>query len=150
MLTNKNMAKQKPAAKTAAKTAEVKKPTYSAAETKMIGAGNDYDKIAFANKTIDNLKSRTNSMFAAHMDVVPLGKDANIPKKSGSDLYIGGDKQWYEANKRNQTLTDTFEAKSPLTGQKGMSKTNYRANAADIKRYAQDESADTKKRSGKW
>lgn len=142
MLTNKNMAKQKPAAKTAAKTAEVKKPTYSASETKMIGAGNDYDKIAFANKTIDNLKSRTNSMFSAHMDVVPLGKDANIPKKAGRDAWVA-DGGFYEPNKRNQTISNTFEAKSPLTGQVGMSRSQYNANAADIKRYAANETADT-------
>lgn len=128
--------------------AKQEKPKYSAAETKKIGAGNDYDKIAFANKTIDNLRSRTNSMFNAHMDVMPISSpeaQAMVPKKAGKDAYnaAGG---FYEPNKRNQTLKNTFEAVSPLTGTVGMSKSEYSANAADIKRYGKDETADTKER----
>lgn len=142
MLTNKNMAKQKPAAKTA----DVKKPKYSEKEmTPLKPIGSDYDKIAFANKTIDNLRSRTNSLFSAHTDVMPISSpeaQAMIPKKAGKDAYnaAGG---FYEPNKRNQTLKNTFEAVSPLTGAVGMSKTQYNANAADIKRYGKDETADT-------
>ena len=136
------MAKQKPAAKTAAKTAEVKKPTYSESEMKKIGSGYDYDKIAFANKTIDNLRARTNSEFAAHADVIPLGKDAKVPVKAGKDAWVA-DGGFYEPNKRNQIISNTFEAKSPLTGQVGMSRKAYNANAADIKRYSRDETADT-------
>ena len=125
-----------------------KKPKYSEAEMKKIGAGYDYDKIAFANKTIDNLRSRTNAMFAAHTDVVPLTSpeaQAMIPKKAGKDAYnaAGG---FYEPNKRNQTLKNTFEAVSPLTGTVGMSRSQYNANAADIKRYGKDEAADTTER----
>jgi hypothetical protein len=133
------MANQKPVA------AEVRKPIYSAAETKKIGAGNDYDKIAFANKTIDNLRSRTNSLFSAHMDVVPVSSpeaQAMIPKKAGRDAWVA-DAGYYEPNKRNQTISNVFEAKSPLTGQVGMSRSQYNANAADIKKYGKDETADT-------
>jgi hypothetical protein len=122
-----------------------KKPRYSEAEMKKVGSGYDYDKIAFTNKTIDNLRSRTNAMFAAHTDIVPLTSpeaQAMIPKKAGKDAWVaeGG---YYEPNKRNQNLKNTFEAVSPLTGQVGMSRSQYKANAADIEKYRKDENADT-------
>ena len=145
------MAKQKPAAKTAATT----KPKYSDKELTKVGAG--YDQIGFKNSAIDAVKSKMDKFAtdytAENRDIVPthlIPEGFKAPAKSGSDLYIGGDKQWYEKNKRNQTIGDTYEKTGSLTGKKGMSVSEYKKNRSTLKACEDDLSLDTKKRSGKW
>jgi hypothetical protein len=142
------MAKQKPAAKTA----DVKKPTYSAAETKKIGAG--YDQIGFKNSAIDAVKGKmdkfASDFTAENKDIVPThlipsSIKSRIPEKAGKDAWVaeGG---YFEPNDRNQTLTNTFEKKGALTGKTGMSISEYGLNKGKISSYLASPTAGTTER----
>lgn len=147
------MAKQK------AKVESSTKPKYPQSELKKIGSGNDYDAISFKNSQFDAVKGKMDKFAtdysAENRDIVPThlipgGIKAQIPEKRGRDIWQGGDKQWYEPNKRNQLIEDTYEVKGPLTGKTGMSASKYSQNRSTLRSYYADENLDTKKKSGKW
>lgn len=142
------MAKQKPAAKTA----DVKKPKYSDKELTKVGAG--YDQIGFKNSAIDAVKSKMDKFAtdytAENRDIVPThlipaSIKSRIPEKAGKDAWVA-DAGYYEPNKRNQTISNTFEKKGALTGKTGMSISEYGVNKADIGSYLASPTAGTTER----
>ena len=148
MLTNKNMAKQKPAAKTAATT----KPKYSDKELTKVGAG--YDQIGFKNSAIDAVKSKMDKFAtdytAENRDIVPThlipaSIKSRIPEKAGKDA-LNASGGFYEPNSRNQTLTNTFEKKGALTGKTGMSISEYNANKPELASFLASPTAGTTER----
>jgi len=128
------------------------KPKYSEAEMKKIGAG--YDNIGFKNSAIDMVKSKMDKFAtdysAENRDIVatnliPSSIKSRIPEKAGKDAWVaeGG---YYEPNKRNQTISNTFEKKGPLTGKVGMSISEYGLNKAEIGSYLTNPTAGTTER----
>lgn len=147
------MAKQKP------KVASSTKPKYPQSELKKIGQPYNYDAIGFKNSQIDMLKNKMNTFAseysAENKDIIPEhlipgGIKSQMPVKRGKDVWQGGDKQWYEPNKRNQLIEDVYEAKGPLTGKKGMSTSKYLQNRKTLRSYYIDENLDSNKKSGKY
>lgn len=126
------MAKQK------AKVASSTKPKYPQAELKKIGQPYDYDAIGFKNSQIDLLRSK----MAAHMselgDIIETKYAPKAPEKAGRDIWRGGDKQWYEPNKRNEIIQQTYEAVGPLTGKKGYSKSTAAKYSSELKKISKD------------
>jgi hypothetical protein len=147
------MAKQKPKTKVASTT----KPKYPQSELKKVGQPYNYDSIGFKNSQIDVLKSKMDKFatdFSRENADIATNLPASFisgtkPEKRGRDVWQGGDKQWYEPNKRNQLIEDVYEAKGPLTGKKGMSISKYLQNRKTLRSYYVDENLDTNKKSGK-
>ena len=128
------------------------KPKYSEAEMKKVGAG--YDNIGFKNSAIDMVKSKMDKFAtdysAENRDIISTGSipefmKSRIPAKAGKDAWVaeGG---YYEPNKRNQTISNTFEKKGPLTGKVGMSISEYGLNKAEIGSYLTSPTAGTTER----
>ena len=136
------MAKQKPAAKKSATT----KPTEGAIQTKAAPVPH-YDNTAFANKSIKHITDRVNSDFAAHADIRPFDYEGasvanrtgyTFPSTAGRGSYKSTESDISYPNRRNEMITETFKAKSPVTGQVGVSQKAYKANFGELRKMDQD------------
>jgi hypothetical protein len=132
--------------------AKQEKPKYAQSELKNIGAG--YDQIGFKNSAIDMVKSKMDKFAtdytAENKDIIPThlipsSIKSRIPEKAGKDAWVA-DAGYYEPNKRNQTISNTFEKKGALTGKTGMSISEYGLNKADIGSYLASPTAGTTER----
>jgi hypothetical protein len=128
------------------------KPKYSEAEMKKVGAG--YDSVGFKNSAIDMVRSKMDKFAtdytAENRDIIatesiPTFMKSRIPAKGGKDAWVaeGG---YFEPNKRNQTISNTFEKKGPLTGKTGMSISEYGLNKDEIGSYLASPTAGTTER----
>lgn len=126
------MAKQKP------NVASSTKPKYPQAELKKIGQPYDYDAIAFKNSQIDAIKGKMKAFTDEWSDIVEPKYAPKAPDKAGRDVWRGGDKQWYEPNKRNEIIQQTYEAVGPVTGKKGYSKSVASKYSSELKKMSKD------------
>lgn len=118
------------------------KPKYPQAELKNIGAG--YDKIGFKNSAIDMLKNKMSEHVTEWNDIIPVSAAPQAPEKAGRDIWRGGDKQWFEPNKRNEIIKQTYESVGPLTGKKGYSKSTAGKYSSELKKMKRDETYGTR------
>ena len=104
----------------------------------------NYDSVAFKNSQIDAIKGKMKAFADEWTDIVEPKYAPEAPQKAGRDIWKGGDKQWYEPNKRNEIIKQTYEAVGPLTGKKGYSKSAASKYSSELNKMKRDETYGTR------
>lgn len=126
------------------------KPEYPQSQLKKIGAG--YDKIGFKNSAIDMLKNKMSEHVTEWNDIVPVSVAPKAPEKAGRDVWTqdypgsGRSEGFFEPNKRNSIINETYSATGKLTGKTGYSKSAARKYGTDLGKMQGDLSYGTKER----
>jgi hypothetical protein len=112
----------------------------------------NYDAIGFKNSQIDVIKGKMKAFTDEWTDIIDPKYATKAPEKSGRDIWTqdypgsGRSEGFFEPNKRNAIIGEVYNAKGPLTGKTGYSKSAASKYGTDLGKMQGDLSYGTRER----